>query len=80
MSDTMVLSVSRFLQNPEKRTSKSTWLLIVVQTYYISQCKYMLLYRNHEKYNGFVSYLCFLMRKDSTSFTAFSESNTVCLI
>lgn len=29
---------------------------------------------NHEKYNGETSYLCLLMPKQSTSFTAFTVS------
>lgn len=47
----------------------------------ISQIVNRLLYRNHKKYNGEASYLCLLMPKQSTSFTAISVStNTVCLL
>lgn len=81
ISEVTVLSVSRFCKMRRQGHQEHMVANCSTNLRDISQNVNMLLYRNHRKYNGEVSYLCLLMPKQSTSFTAFSVStNAICLL
>lgn len=77
-----MLSIGRFLtQNAKQGHQEHIVANCSMNLRDISQNVNMLLYRNHEEFNGEASCLCLLMPKQSTSFTAFSVStSTVCLL